>query len=300
MPAEIKALRRALLAAHRDELRALHDVRPAYNLKIAAFLGTWALGAWLTTLGPAGWVPGWLLATAGLLGNAILMHDASHHLLARSAGWNRWLGFVCGAPALISSTAYRVNHIEHHAFIGTDRDTGDPVAHANRTGWPMRRLVKLFLVLGTFLVLPAVATGGWRKADRATRRQIAVEYALILGGALAAVALVPPGLLLHGWAIPFLLGSVANNVRSLAEHAWTDRADSLRNARTIAGNPLLNLVQSNVNYHWEHHLFPGVPWYHLPALHRLVTGERKRLGVPTHAGYVGWVRDVVVPGLQEP
>ncbi len=162
----------------------------------------------------------------------------------------------------------------------------------------MRRLVRIFLAFGTFLVIPAVALGGWRKSDPGTRREIAVEYALIALGVAVALAVTPPALVLHGWTIPFLLGSIANNVRSLAEHAWTDRADPLRNARTIEGGPLVNLVQSNVNYHWEHHLFPGVPWYHLPALHRLVAGRRREIGVPTHAGYLSWMRDVVWPGVR--
>jgi fatty acid desaturase len=60
---------------------------------------------------------------------------------------------------------------------------------------------------------------------------------------------------------------------------------SLRNARTVMGGPLLNLVESNVNYHWENHIFPGVPWYHLPALHQLLGDERARIGVPTEEGY---------------
>jgi fatty acid desaturase len=28
-----------------------------------------------------------------------------------------------------------------------------------------------------------------------------------------------------------------------------------------------------VNYHLEHHLYPAVPHYHLPALHRLLQGK---------------------------
>lgn len=297
---DAKALRRQLWSTHREQIKALQTLKPTYNVKIFVLFAFWAAGATLmvTTDHVLRLPVVWFLCTTGMLGMAILMHDAAHHLLAKSAGWNRWLGFVCGAPALISTTAYRINHTEHHAFTGTDRDSGDPVAHANKTGLSVGRLTTIFLLIGTVLVLPAIAHGAWKKADATQRRQIAVEYALITVGVLLAAVFVPPVVLLHVWVIPFVLGSVANNIRSIAEHAFTERTDSLRNARTMRGSPWVNFVQSNVNYHWEHHLFPNVPWYHLPALHELLAPEREEVGIPMAGGYLDWARREVLPRLR--
>ena len=33
-------------------------------------------------------------------------------------------------------------------------------------------------------------------------------------------------------------------------------------------NPVFRFLYLNMNYHVEHHIFPTVPYYHLPALHR--------------------------------
>jgi fatty acid desaturase len=65
-------------------------------------------------------------------------------------------------------------------------------------------------------------------------------------------------------------------VRSLAEHACTERTDDqLRNTRTTRANLLARMTFAplHVNYHLEHHLLPTVPWWRLPALHRLLAAR---------------------------
>jgi len=51
-----------------------------------------------------------------------------------------------------------------------------------------------------------------------------------------------------------------------------DVLDHRLNTRTIYMNPVLRFLYSNMNYHTEHHMFPTVPYYSLPALHREVKG----------------------------
>ena len=43
--------------------------------------------------------------------------------------------------------------------------------------------------------------------------------------------------------------------------------DHRYNSRTVYLNPFLRFLYSNMNYHVEHHIFPTVPYYALPALH---------------------------------
>jgi Na+-transporting NADH:ubiquinone oxidoreductase subunit F len=46
-----------------------------------------------------------------------------------------------------------------------------------------------------------------------------------------------------------------------------DVLDHRANSRTVYMNPVFRFLYLNMNYHVEHHIFPAVPYYRLPALH---------------------------------
>ena len=67
-------------------------------------------------------------------------------------------------------------------------------------------------------------------------------------------------------------------IRSVAEHFGELGYDHLLSStRTIHANPLERffLAPHNVSYHLEHHLYPGVPFYNLPALHQMLMEEEE-------------------------
>lgn len=47
----------------------------------------------------------------------------------------------------------------------------------------------------------------------------------------------------------------------------------------------------NLNYHLEHHLFPGVPWYHLPKVHALLKDEFRAAGASVYRSYTEFLID---------
>ena len=56
---------------------------------------------------------------------------------------------------------------------------------------------------------------------------------------------------------------------AVTQHAGLreDVLDHRMSTRTVYINPVLRFLYLNMNYHLEHHMFPTVPYYNLPALH---------------------------------
>lgn len=95
-----------------------------------------------------------------------------------------------------------------------------------------------------------------------------VFVVLLLGALGAAVALgtiVP--LLFVG--LPSFYGAWFMWFCGVTQHAGLreDVLDHRMSTRTVYINPVFRFLYLNMNYHVEHHMFPAVPYYNLPALH---------------------------------
>ena len=118
------------------------------------------------------------------------------------------------------------------------------------------------------------------------------------------ILLLAVSLLFWGW-MPFLLWFAALTttfqlflrVRNIAEHACTTTGsdDPFTHARTTYANwfERATVAPYWVNYHSEHHLFMGVPCYHLPRAHALLGqgGHHQRMTITS--GYAELLRQVV-------
>lgn len=92
------------------------------------------------------------------------------------------------------------------------------------------------------------------------------------------------------WQLIFLvnlapfIGNGLPNLLASAQHCGMimDTGDYRENTRTVLLNPLLSFLYWNMNYHVEHHMYPGVPCYNLPKLHRLLADdlEPPTIGIP--------------------
>lgn len=77
----------------------------------------------------------------------------------------------------------------------------------------------------------------------------------------------------------------------LAQHAGLNFnvKDHRVNTRTILLNPVLSWLYVKLEFHQEHHMFPMVPWYNLPALHELIKEQMP----PPHVGLISAYREII-------
>jgi fatty acid desaturase len=307
------AHRKAIDVLSRDEIASLTG--PSDAMGAWAVASTWAVIAgalavvarWpnaLTVLGAIVVVGGRQLALA------ILMHEGAHRTLFRT----RWLNdfaadWLAGRPIWTDLRRYRVHHLTHHTKTGTDEDTDIslsapfPTTRASLARKVVRDLTGVTGIKGLYgralmdagilkwtvaQDIQRLPRGGraWTDYVRDAARNMAptVLTNAILFGVLAATG--------HPWLYAIWAGAYLTTfnlfmrIRSMAEHACTEKTtDSFRNTRTTRAGWLARMTVApvRVNYHLEHHLLVAVPYFRLPAMHRLL---RDRGTVAEPPGYL--------------
>jgi fatty acid desaturase len=98
-----------------------------------------------------------------------------------------------------------------------------------------------------------------------------VVFAAVLVTAIATRSVLPV-LLIGG---PKIYGAWFQLFCGLTQHVGLadDVLDHRLNTRTVYMNPLFRFMYWNMNYHLEHHMYPMVPYYNLPALHREIAAD---------------------------
>ncbi len=220
----------------------------------------------------------------------VLAHDAAHYRLFKSRVLNDLVGCTLAAPVGISMRTYRVLHRLHHNHLYSPQDPDMPL----HGGYPRGRsyLLKKLLIdltgrtapktIAYFLGAPAIndenpsrnrplhdTTPALRQAARRDRWLVIGFHigALLLAaisGHLAAYLIL--------WILPLCTVLQALlRFRAICEHGAVRNQNSpLLAARTNLGPKWQRwfLFPYNVNYHIEHHLYPAIPHYNLPACHK--------------------------------
>ncbi|MBC7894925.1 MAG: fatty acid desaturase [Cytophagaceae bacterium] len=223
----------------------------------------------------------------------VLFHDGVHGLVARPLRLNDLVvNIAAGVPLLVPVHLYRAVHLGHHRELGSEHDP-ERVLLFHGQPWHYRPLAfpaLLVQLAGDTLawnnVIMAVRFFRERRSPtsplRVARTRVHPETALLLAlFALAWIvgAIVAPQVtwrIALLWFVPYLtLLQLLQKLRSFAEHAGEGSGD----ARTYSWAPglfgRLTIWPYNINYHYEHHEAPSVPWDQLPAT---VPSARRRPG----------------------
>jgi fatty acid desaturase len=287
-------------AISREQMRALHEKSAARHLLISARqflilgLATWGL---IRFENPLIWVPLAIVQGFTIFNFTVLLHEVVHHAVfeRRRTLAERMLGFLYAIPSGISASQFTRWHLDHHAELGSDED--DP-KRAHLSPKVNARWYKLLYCT------PALFPIYFRAARRESsiypaelQQRIARERKLSLAAHLTALAALWYFFgfyaALRTSIIPvFFVFPVAFTLNRLGQHYDIDPTDPAKWGTLMRGHWFWDFVYLNSNYHLEHHYFPGVPFYRLPAVQRALLPfyERKQMRWRTYGELVhGWL-----------
>ncbi len=283
----------------RDALRAMHRKRPGRHLLVAGrqflilALATWGL---IRFTNPLVWVPLAIVQGFTVFNFTVLLHEVLHHLVfeRRHPAAERLLGLAYAVPSGISASQFTRWHLDHHAELGSEED--DPKRHHLSPKRNARWYKLLYCTPALFPIYFRAARRETATYPPELQRTIRWERWLAIGAHLAALGLI--GWLfgleaaLRAHVIPvFFVFPVAFTLNRLGQHYDIDPSDAAKWGTLMKSQWFWNFAFLNSNFHLEHHYFPGVPFYHLPALQRALTPFYRRKGMrwQSYSGLVyGW------------
>ncbi|GAB7188232.1 hypothetical protein ATKI12_8063 [Kitasatospora sp. Ki12] len=281
--------------SRRDELVFVGKLAAAFAL--CCLGGGLALsGSWLAAAG------GVLLLAAMYTHLVELQHQCLHHSAFRRAAAHRPVGVLIGVPLLSAYSHYRVQHLQHHKYLGTPRDSEffgfDPRAPLT-WGALLRGAVDPVRLVQVGADVARSCAGTWtytrgQIGDR-SRRQVMSEYRLLGVAVLAAAVAAGLGYgraVLLLWGLPLLLSVPVHFFLELPEHVLCDTdgtTDVLRNTRTISGSRFSRWFTNGNNFHVEHHAAMVVPINRLAGRHPVA----KRYAAHAEASYPAFYRKVL-------
>ncbi|HVS31300.1 MAG TPA: fatty acid desaturase [Thermoanaerobaculia bacterium] len=280
-----------------DELRKLHEKRALLHAAVA-------LGNLLALLGSAVaivmldrwyfWLPFTFVAGFAVFNCTVLLHEVVHRAVLAKADERayRLLGLLYAIPSGISASQFTRWHLDHHAELGSDE--ADPKRHHLSPKINARWLKFLYFTPALFVIYFTAAARETAHYEPELRKRIARERIVTIGAQLSVLLAIA---WMAGWFVAwklyvvpiFLVFPIAFALNRLGQHYDIDPADPAKWSTLIKGSWFWNTVYLFSNYHLEHHYFPGVPFYNLPRLQRLLLPFYERRGVtPRSYGSLLW------------
>lgn len=251
---------------------------------------------WLASQAHSGWQIAVLVVAAGFALHRLFfpVHDCIHYSLFPTKLENRIFGTLLSGLLGTSFAAIRDQHMDHHRDFATPDDPGAPDYFVRfRSRGQFLRFVFgplvgsiLFSKVGDYLVRagrtqPSTKSAAPKKVRPAN---LLFNYGVILTVQAAVCALLTSGFKVSElWRYPAFNMIPAVTIflflvrlRMFLEHGSLNYevCDYLQRKRPTARTIYASWVErvvicgSDFNFHHEHHLYPVVPGWQLPKLHR--------------------------------
>ena len=207
----------------------------------------------------------------------ILMHDCSHNTLFTTSKMNNLIGIATGWMIGSNFYEFRKTHWLHHLNYGKKNDPQGRdylgLRNASRLQiiWHLIRplLGYNLFKLGGFIPSPIKREQSSRIHKQTKNYFIGVITTQGLIATIISGFGMNPVLALLYPASAATVGLFFSQIRGFCEHVPSPHHSNEENVRTHVPNwfDRIFFYSLNFNYHVEHHLFPSVPSYSLPALH---------------------------------
>lgn len=274
-----------------DALRDLHRKRPLLHAFVA-FLNFAALvGAGVAIVHFDRWyfwLPFAFVAGFAVFNCTVLLHEVVHRAVLEKAseGGYRVLGLLYAIPSGISSSQFTRWHLDHHAGLGSSEE--DPKRHYLSPKINARWLKLLYFTPALFPIYFRAAAKETAAYEPELRKRIQRERLVTIVFQLSVLGAIA---WIGGWAIAyklyvvpiFFVFPIAFALNRLGQHYDIDPADPAKWSTLMKGSWFWDPVFLFSNYHLEHHYFPGVPFYNLPRLQKLLAPFYEKRGIIAHS-----------------
>jgi fatty acid desaturase len=274
-----------------EALRELHQKRPLLHAFVAfanfaalAFsaVAIVSLDRWYL------WLPFAFVTGFAVFNGTVLLHEVVHRAILEKASERgyRLLGLLYAIPSGISSSQFTRWHLDHHAGLGSDEE--DPKRHYLSPKINARWMKILYFTPALFAIYfraAAKETAAYEPELRARIKRERLATIVFHLSVLAAIAF------LGGWGVAwklyivpvFFIFPIAFALNRLGQHYNIDPSDPAKWSTLVKGSWFWTPVFLYSNYHLEHHYFPGVPFYNLPKLQKLLTPFYEKRGIGAHS-----------------
>ncbi len=231
------------------------------------------------------------------------VHELGHKSVFRNRGLNSLFEHLFAFMGWINHRMFWTSHLRHHRYTLHPPDDLEVVLPIKLTRADFLRnaivnpLGFWWTLKQTWRIAAGRFSGQWElklyAPGEQQKRREAVAWArtILVGHLLIAAAAV----WFHWWMLLVLvtfapyyggwLQFLCNNTQHVG---LRDNVPDYRLCcRTIRLNPLLRFLYWHMNYHTEHHMYPGVPCYRLGTLHREISAD-----LPPTKGLIGTWREI--------
>ena len=237
------------------------------------------------------WGTWWALPAFFIYGTIYAFSNARWHEYGhRSVFKTRWLNdlfyYISSFFSYFEPVSWRWSHTHHHSrTIHQDIDYEIQVSRPSnlldlfffdlfgikRVYFEFKKILLHSFGIMTPVALDCVPENQRSKMIWSSRIFILIKLVFIMW-ALSIESFLP----LMFVVLPNMYGSPIFQMTTMLQHGGlrADTWDHRESTRTFLVNPIHGwLLYFNMQYHVEHHLFPQVPFYNLPKLHKIIKDE---------------------------